>query len=97
MKKRIFILIAALTFLFCGYSQAQNAYKFQEPKDSVVKIIWQKLKTEDYCISRVIDELNKTDKKMCAEAEHFKSKTAMDFDFEKPDSLGGISVKYQVQ
>lgn len=102
MKKQIFILIAALTFLFSGNSQAQNAYKFSEPKDSVAKIIWEKLKTEDYLsISTVIAELEKIDKKKCAEAEHFKSKTAMDFEFEIPSDKNkngyDILTKYHLQ
>jgi hypothetical protein len=104
MKKRFFIFIAALTFLFCGNSQAQNAYKFSEPKDSVAKIIWEKLKTEDYLdlgISRVIAALEKIDKKKCAEAEHFKSKTAMDFEFVIPSDKNkegyDILTKYQLQ
>ena len=65
MKKQILFFIAALTFLFCGNSQAQNACKFSEPKDSVAKIIWEKLKNEDECISKVIAGLEKIDKKIC--------------------------------
>ena len=101
MPNRFILIITALTFFVCGNIQAQNAYKFSEPKDSVAKIIWNILKTQDDCISRVTAELEKIDKNKCAEAEHFKSKTAMDFDFHFPYSdnpnWDSVSVKYQLQ
>lgn len=102
--KKSFLLISALvvlSFFVCGNSLAQNAYKFSEQKDSVVKIIWNTLKTEDDCISRIVAELEKIDKNRCVEAEHFHSKTSMDFNFSIPYSnyLIGDSLwaKFQLQ
>ena len=79
MRKQILFLIAALTMLICGNSQAQDAYKFPEPKDSVAKIIWEKLKTEDEQISRLIAAINKTSKTNYTKAEYYQSKTALEF------------------
>ncbi len=102
MKKHFSIIaLATILLAFCGNIQAQNAYKVSEPKDSVAKIIWNILKAEDECISQVIAELEKIDKKKCAEVEHFKSKTAMEFDFHFPYSdnpnWDSVAVKYQLQ
>lgn len=85
MKKHFMIILAVLTLFVYDKTQAQNAYNFTEAKDSVAKIIWDKLKTEDECISSVINQLKKIDSKQLAKAEHYKSKTAMDFDFQTID------------
>ena len=59
MKKHFIIILAVLTLFVYGKTRAQNAYNFTEAKDSVAKIIWDKLKTEDECISSVINQLKK--------------------------------------
>ncbi|MBP5504005.1 MAG: hypothetical protein J6Y24_14570 [Bacteroidales bacterium] len=101
MHNHFIIILTALTLFVCGNIQAQNAYKVSEPKDSVAKIIWNILKAEDDCISRVVAAVEKVDKNKCAKAEQFKSKTAMEFDLHIPygnDSRwDSIAVKYQMQ
>ena len=66
MKPHIFI-ISALTLASCGggtpqqeagnaeqVNQTEQAYQYVEPQDSVAKIIWDKLKTDDPHISTII-------------------------------------------
>lgn len=96
MKFKIIIILAALTSFICGKIQAQK------PQETIVKEIWNRLKTEDECISKVLAEAEKIDKAKLDSAEHFKSETAMDFDFtilhrmyEIP--LDSIAVRYQLQ
>ena len=96
MNFKIIIILAVLTSFICGKIQAQK------PQETIVKVIWNRLKTEDDCISRVLAEAEKIDKEKFDSAEHFKSETAMDFDFtilhnryETP--MDSIAARYQLQ
>ena len=94
MKKTFaIIIVAVLTLCLAGKGQAQNV------EESMAKTAWDYLKTNDYCISTILSELNEIDPKGCAEAVHLKSNTAIDFDYEIPYSNGwedSISAKYQL-
>ena len=97
MKKTFaIIIVAVLTLCLAGKGQAQNV------EESMAKTAWDYLKTNDNGISTILSELNEIDPKGCAEAVHFKSNTAMEFDYEIPYSNNpfgrkdSISVKYQV-
>ncbi len=96
MKKLLFVFFTALIVFVNGNCQAQNA----EQTDSVAKIIWEKLKTEDDSISENISKLKKINKEKLAKAEKYKSKTSMDFEFCVPDSQDeheDFLAKYQLQ
>ena len=99
------ILISVLTMLLPGAEiLAQRAYKFAEPKDNVAKEIWNILKKDDQCIREILADAQKIDKAKYDSAEHFISKTAMEFDFRIPYSDAysflhddSIATKFQLQ
>ncbi|MBR4678242.1 MAG: hypothetical protein IKO99_09595 [Bacteroidales bacterium] len=79
----------------------EKTFKYVEPQDSVVKTIWEKLKKEDKHISNVITDAVNFDYIPQSEAEIFKSKTAMEYDYlvpmgsEEPDNC--IAANYRIQ
>ena len=103
MKNTLIIFIAALAMILTSIDgNAQTAYKFAEPKENVAKEIWNLLKTEEgTCIYKILAEAEKIDKAKFDNAEHFKSNTAMEFDFTIPYSgevvLDSVAVRYQLQ
>lgn len=94
MKKQISIIsFAAITLFSCGGGTSQQeannnndakqpAYQYVEPKDSIVRIIWNKVKTEDPEVKRVIAAAVKLNTIPQSKAENFKSKTLLDYKFE---------------
>lgn len=68
MKILLFVFFTALTVFVNCNCQAQNA----EQTDSVAKIIWKKLKTEDDSISENISKLKKINKEKLAKAEEIR-------------------------
>ena len=58
------------------------AYHYVEPKDSIARIIWNKLKEEDPTIKRVIAAAVKLNTVPQSKAENFTSKTFLDYKFE---------------
>ena len=74
MKK--LLILAALIMMICGAAEAQNAYKYTEPKDSIVRIFWNEIKQLP-----AITKAEAYDKALYDKAVQFHSKTEMSFDF----------------
>ena len=65
-----------------SHTVSAPAYHYTEPKDSIVRIIWNKVKTEDPEVKRVIAAAVKLNTISQSKAENFKSKTFLDYKFE---------------
>ena len=74
-------------------TSGEKTFKYVEPQDSVVKTIWEKLKKEDKHISNVITDAVNFDYIPQSEAEIFKSKTAMEYDYLVPMPTDGQAVR----
>ena len=112
MKPHIFI-ISALTLASCGggtsqqeagnaeqVNQTEQAYQYVEPQDSVAKIIWDKLKTNDPHISTIIATAVKLNYMPQSKAEKNVSKTSFDYTYEGPFIEGQgetLTAKFRLQ
>jgi len=65
-----------------SHNVSAPAYHYVEPKDSIARIIWNKLKEEDPAIKRVITAAVKLNTVPQSKAENFTSKTFLDYKFE---------------
>jgi len=65
-----------------SHTVSAPAYHYVEPKDSIARIIWNKLKEEDPAIKRVITAAVKLNTVPQSKAENFTSKTFLDYKFE---------------
>ena len=115
MNKIIIILFcAALTLAACGGAATQNAgtdsastndggsEQTTAPQDTIAKTIWEKLKTDDPHISRVVECGNEFEYNYYKdEQEKYFSKTSMDYKYhvprgsEEPDNF--INALYRLQ
>ena len=118
MKTNIIIFIfATLTFFACGGGTTQNAgtdganadstgkdsvLTASTTNDTIAKTIWEKLKTDDPHISRVVECGNEFEYNYYKdEQEKYFSKTSMDYKYhvprgsEEPDNL--INALYRLQ
>ena len=65
-----------------SHTVSAPAFHYVEPKDSIARIIWNKLKEEDPAIKRVITAAVKLNTVPQSKAENFTSKTFLDYKFE---------------
>ena len=65
-----------------SHTASAPAYHYTEPKDSIVRIIWNKVKEEDPAVKRVIAAAVKLNTVPQSKAENFTSKTQLDYRFE---------------
>ena len=78
--------------MICGAAEAQNAYKYTEPKDSIVKIFWEEIKQLP-----AITKAEAYDKALYDKAVQFHSKTEMSFDFVRNNVDTTISIQHFCQ
>ena len=84
-----------------SHTVSAPAYHYTEPKDSIVRIIWNKVKEEDTAVKRVIAAAVKLNKMPQSKAENFTSKTFLDYKYEcrteRENDYNPLVAYYQLQ
>ena len=109
MKKSFLLIpaLAALTLASCGGgtstqegNDTKQTYQYVEPQDSIVRIIWNKLKTDDPKVAKTISLAKKFNYMPQSKAETFNSKTNMEYFYQIPNEDCHdypLSARYRIQ
>ena len=109
MKKSFLLIpaLAAFTLLSCGGGSSnqdgndtKTTYQYVEPQDSIVKIIWNKLQTDDPKVANTMSLAKKFNYMPQSKAETFNSKTNMEYFYQIPNEDchdNPLSAKYRIQ